>query len=156
VCRAIEGANSMRLKEGEQLATDLVQRAGCVESMVDAIEKRAPFRVKEARDKLQDKLSQLLTGEDGVDPGRLALEVALIADRLDCTEECVRLRGHCRHLLSLLGEEGSGRKVNFLLQEMNRETNTIGSKASDLSISEQVILIKEEIEKIREQAQNVE
>ena len=97
-----------------------------------------------------------MMGEEGLDPGRIALEVALMADRLDCTEECVRLRGHCRHLLSLLEEDSSGRKVNFLLQEMNREANTIGAKAYDLNISEQVVLIKEEIEKIREQAQNIE
>ncbi len=156
VGRAIDGANAMREKEGGQLSSDLARRAEDVEALVGTVEKRAPLRVEEARDRLRDRLSQLLTGEEGVDPSRLALEVAVIADRLDCTEECVRLRGHCRHFLSALKEEGAGRKLNFLLQEMNREANTIGSKASDLGISEQVILIKEEIEKIREQAQNIE
>jgi uncharacterized protein (TIGR00255 family) len=156
VDRAVDGANAMREKEGEQLSADLAGRAAAVEDMVEAVEERAPLRVEEARDKLRDRLSQLMNGDEGVDPSRLALEVALIADRLDCTEECVRLRGHCRHFLSALREEGAGRKLNFLLQEMNREANTIGSKASDLGISEQVILMKEEIEKIREQAQNIE
>ncbi len=156
VSRAIEGANSMRRKEGEQLAADLVERAKRLETMIRVVETRAPTRVDEARDRLQARVSQLMGGEEGLDPGRLALEVALMADKLDCTEECVRLRGHCQHLLSLLEEDSAGRKVNFLLQEMNREANTIGAKAYDLSISEQVVLIKEEIEKIREQAQNIE
>lgn len=156
VIRAIEGANSMRRKEGQELAVDLIKRAERVGSLVDVVEKRAPFRITEAKERLQERLSQLVGGDDGIDAGRLAVEVALIADRLDCTEECVRLRAHCSHLLSLLDEESSGRKVNFLLQEMNREANTIGSKASDLDITEQVILIKEEIEKIREQAQNIQ
>jgi uncharacterized protein (TIGR00255 family) len=156
VSRAVEGANAMRRKEGEQLAADLVARAKHLEAMIDAVESRAPLRVEEAKDRLQARVSQLMGGEEGIDPARLALEVALMADKLDCTEECVRLRGHCRHLTSLLEEDSSGRKVNFLLQEMNREANTIGAKAYDLSISEQVVLIKEEIEKIREQAQNIE
>jgi len=157
VVRAVESANSMRDKEGSELAVDLTQRAQRLHDMVSAVEQRAPFRVKEARAKLEQRLSQLLGSEVAVDPGRLATEVALMADRLDCTEECVRLKGHCKHLASLIeGEEAAGRKLNFLLQEMNREANTIGSKTSDLSISEQVILIKEEIEKIREQAQNIE
>lgn len=156
VVRAIEGANSMRRKEGGELAADLKMRAENVESLVALVEERAPFRVTEAKKRLEERLSQLVGGDEGIDAGRLAVEVALLADRLDCTEECVRLRAHCRHLLSLLEEESAGRKVNFLLQEMNREANTIGSKASDLNVTEQVILIKEEIEKIREQAQNIE
>lgn len=156
VSRAVEGANSMRRKEGLELAADLRKRTEHVSSLVDVVEKRAPFRVSEAKEKLEERLSQLVGGDEGLDAGRLALEVALIADRLDCTEECVRLRAHCKHLLALLEEESSGRKVNFLLQEMNREANTIGAKASDLNITEQVILIKEEIEKIREQAQNIQ
>lgn len=156
VTKALEGANSMRQREGQELAADLTQRASRVESLVGVVEERAPFRVSEAKEKLEERLSQLVGGDSGIDPARLAVEVALIADRLDCTEECVRLRAHCRHLLSLLEEEASGRKVNFLLQEMNREANTIGAKASDLNIAEQVIQIKEEVEKIREQAQNIE
>jgi uncharacterized protein (TIGR00255 family) len=157
VSRAVDGANAMRGKEGQELAKDLKKRAKRVNSLVGVVEKRAPFRVTEAKLKLEERLAQLTGGEEGIDPSRLAVEVALIADRLDCTEECVRLRAHCRHLLELLEEkESAGRKVNFLLQEMNREANTIGAKASDLDITEQVILIKEEIEKIREQAQNIQ
>jgi uncharacterized protein (TIGR00255 family) len=156
VSRAVEGANSMRRKEGLELAADLKMRAERVGSLVDAVEERAPFRVSEAKQKLEERLAQLVGEDETLDAGRLALEVALIADRLDCTEECVRLRAHCKHLLALLEEESAGRQVNFLLQEMNREANTIGAKASDLNITEQVILIKEEIEKIREQAQNIQ
>jgi uncharacterized protein (TIGR00255 family) len=157
VTRAVESANAMRDREGRELAADLVQRTKHLQSLVGTVEERAPFRVKEAKARLEQRLSQLLGGDGEVDPSRLAAEVALLADRLDCTEECVRLNGHCTHLLSLIdGEESAGRKLNFLLQEMNREANTIGAKASDLSISEQVILIKEELEKIREQAQNIE
>lgn len=156
VREALERANLMRAKEGEALAADLSVRAKAIEAMVEAVEERSPFRVVEARDRLQEKISQLVGDGSGADPDRLATEVALIAERLDCTEECVRLKGHCRHFLSLLEEESPGRKMNFLLQEMNREANTLGAKASDLSISEQVILIKEEIEKIREQVQNIE
>lgn len=157
VARAAESANSMRETEGRELAGDLIRRTENLAAMVTAVEERAPFRVKEGKARLEQRLSQLLAPDGEVDPGKLAAEVALLADRLDCTEECVRLRGHCSHLLSLIeGEESAGRKLNFLLQEMNREANTIGAKASDLSISEQVILIKEELEKIREQAQNIE
>jgi uncharacterized protein (TIGR00255 family) len=157
VTRAVESANSMREKEGAELAVDLIARTQTVRSLVEAIEERAPLRVEEAKARLEHRLSQLLGAETAVDPGRLASEVALMVDRLDCTEECVRLKGHCGHMLTLIeGEEAAGRKLNFLLQEMNREANTIGAKASDLTISEQVIAIKEELEKLREQAQNIE
>jgi uncharacterized protein (TIGR00255 family) len=157
VVRAAESANSMREREGRELATDLIQRTQHLQAMLTAVEERAPFRVTEAKARLEQRLSLLLGADGAVDPGRLGAEVALMADRLDCTEECVRLRGHCTHLLSLIKEEeAAGRKLNFLLQEMNREANTIGAKASDLNISEQVILIKEELEKIREQTQNIE
>ena len=88
---------------------------------------------------------------------RLAQEAALLSDRLDCTEECVRLESHCDHFRTLLEQEATpGRKLNFLLQEMNREINTIGSKASDVPIVEQVVDVKEELERIREQVQNIE
>jgi len=156
VSRAVEGADAMRVREGKELAGDLERRARHVEELVGEIEQRAPARVGEAKERLEEKISRLVGPDVQVDRDRLELEIALLADRLDCTEECVRLRAHCRHLLSMLEEEGAGRKINFLLQEMNREANTIGSKASDLAISEQVIRIKEEIEKIREQAQNIE
>ena len=92
-----------------------------------------------------------------MDPARLAQEMALLADRLDCTEECVRLSAHVDQFRSLVeGPELAGRKLNFLLQEMNREVNTIGSKANDVTIARAVIVMKEEIERIREQVQNVE
>ena len=90
-------------------------------------------------------------------PERIILEASFIADRLDCTEEAVRLRSHCEQFLEISrGKEPAGRKLNFLIQEMNREVNTIGSKANDLDIARQVIILKEEIEVIREQVQNIE
>jgi uncharacterized protein (TIGR00255 family) len=98
-----------------------------------------------------------LLGEVQMDPARLAQEIAMLADRLDCTEECVRLSAHLDHFKALIeGAELAGRKLNFLLQEMNREANTIGSKANDASMQHAVIVMKEEIERLREQVQNVE
>jgi uncharacterized protein (TIGR00255 family) len=98
-----------------------------------------------------------LLGDVEMDPLRLAQEVALMADRLDFTEECVRLAAHLDQFQSLIaGPEQAGRKLNFLLQEMNRETNTIGSKANDVEVAHAVIVMKEEIERLREQVQNVE
>ena len=102
------------------------------------------------------RLNALLADVE-LDPNRLAQEVALMADRLDCTEECVRLAAHLDQFQSLIeGPELAGRKLNFLLQEMNREANTIGSKSNDVEITRAVIVIKEEIERLREQVQNVE
>jgi uncharacterized protein (TIGR00255 family) len=100
---------------------------------------------------------QALLGDVELDPARLAQEVALLADRLDFTEECVRLSAHLDQFEALVtGPEQAGRKLNFLLQEMNRETNTIGSKANDVEVAHAVIVLKEEIERLREQVQNVE
>src|SRR5207249_6659849 len=104
---------------------------------------------------LHDALPILEQGE--LPEEGIAQEVAILSDRLDCTEECVRLEAHCSHFRKLLEEESTpGRKLNFLLQEMNREINTIGSKSSDVPIVEQVVEVKEELERIREQVQNIE
>ncbi len=114
------------------------------------------MRPLEMRDRLMERLKPLLADVE-LDPTRVAQEVAFYADRLDCTEECVRLSAHIdqfRHLVD--GPELAGRKLNFLLQEMNREANTIGSKANDVEIQHAVIVIKEELERLREQVQNVE
>jgi uncharacterized protein (TIGR00255 family) len=149
----------MKETEGESLKRDLVSRAGLVRSRVARIRERAPERVRETHEKMKERVLSLISGigEAEVPEDRLLMEIALLADRLDCTEECVRLETHCDHFLKFLDEESApGRKLNFLLQEMNREINTIGSKSNDVSIVEQVVEVKEELERIREQVQNIE
>jgi uncharacterized protein (TIGR00255 family) len=153
---ACDSVLAMKSREGEALARDLLDRLGLIGGELKKIAARAPSRPQEARDRMQQRLNGLL-GDVEVDPYRLAQEVALMADRLDCTEECVRLAAHLeqfRHLIE--GDELAGRKLNFLLQEMNREANTIGSKSNDVEITRGVIVMKEEIERLREQVQNVE
>lgn len=147
----------MKDQEGASLAEDLRKRVGFMLNELEQVEKRAPLRVEEARARLADRLNQLLDASGPVDPNRLAQEVAFYVDRLDCTEECVRLRAHCKHFEELLAASPSaGRKLNFLIQEMHREANTIGSKANDPSLSQHSINMKEELEKLREQIQNIE
>jgi len=146
----------MKETEGEALKRDLASRVGLVRSRVARIRERAPERVRESHDRMKERVRSLL-GEIEIPEDRLLMEIALLSDRLDCTEECVRLETHCDHFLKFLDEEAApGRKLNFLLQEMNREINTIGSKSNDVAIVEQVVEIKEELERIREQVQNIE
>jgi uncharacterized protein (TIGR00255 family) len=146
----------MKETEGKALMADLKARVDAIQTDLKEVEKRAPVRIEDARKRLQEKLSQILEGGT-VDPARLAQEVAIYVDRLDCTEECVRLGAHCKHFDELLlATPSAGRKLNFLLQEMHREVNTIGSKANDPSIQQTVLRMKEELEKLREQIQNVE
>lgn len=149
----------MKETEGEALKRDLVARAGLVRRRVARIRERAPDRVRETHEKMKERVRSLLSeiGETQIPEDRLLMEIALLSDRLDCTEECVRLEAHCDHFLKFLDEESApGRKLNFLLQEMNREINTIGSKSNDVAIVEQVVEVKEELERIREQVQNIE
>ncbi len=154
--RACENMNAMKAREGESLARDLEKRLKIIRTELDRVVERAPFRPIEAKEKLTGRLKVMLEDVE-MDPARLAQELALMADRLDCTEECVRLSAHLDQFRSLMeGPELAGRKLNFLLQEMNREANTIGSKANDVEIAHAVIVIKEEIERVREQVQNVE
>ncbi len=156
VSRACDNMNSMKAREGEALARDLEKRLAMVREQLDVVVERAPLRPAEARDKLMTRIQALL-GDVEVDSVRIAQEVAFMVDRLDCTEECVRLAAHLDQFKSLIeGQELAGRKLNFLLQEMNREVNTIGSKANDVSTQRAVIVMKEEIERVREQVQNVE
>ena len=153
---AIRALRAMRRQEGEALRADLHARADALEAALVRVEARAPERVEAARQKLHDRLRELL-GRADLDEGRLELEIALLADKLDVTEECVRLRSHLalfRDALAL--EEPVGRKLNFLAQEMGREVNTIGSKAGDAGIAHLAVEMKEELEKVREQVQNVE
>ncbi|MFH0777779.1 MAG: YicC/YloC family endoribonuclease [Candidatus Eisenbacteria bacterium] len=154
--KALRDAVSMKEAEGKTLAEDLNVHTERMLARVEAIERRVPARIREARDKLTARLRELLAGGE-VPEERLAYEVVIFADKLDCTEECVRLRAHSKQFVSLVdGPELAGRKLNFLLQEMNREANTIGSKAADIEIINEVIAMKDEIEKLREQVQNVE
>jgi uncharacterized protein (TIGR00255 family) len=154
--RALEEFNRMRKAEGARLAQDLKKRVAGLEKTIPKIEKLTPNSIDNYRKKLKTKITELLDGMV-VDQHRIELEVALMAEKCDVTEECVRFKSHNHQFLSALKEDGPvGKRLTFLLQEMNREANTIGSKAADAEISQRVIFLKEEIEKIREQVQNIE
>ncbi len=154
--KACESMNGMKGREGKALAADLQKRLDIIRTELERVSARAPLRPAEAKERMVSRIKPLLEDVE-MDPIRIAQEVAMLADRLDCTEECVRLDAHLdqfKHLAD--GPELAGRKLNFLLQEMNREANTIGSKANDVEIAHAVIVMKEEIERLREQVQNVE
>ncbi len=156
VGKATDDMIKMKETEGAALRRDLETRVDGIRSRVAKIRERAPLKVRETAEKLRERVRVLMEDKD-LPEERLAQEIALLSDRLDSTEECVRLEAHCDHFAKLLGEESApGRKLNFLLQEMNREINTIGSKSADVSIVEQVVEVKEELERIREQVQNIE
>ena len=145
----------MREREGAHLKEDLKNHLAAADALRCEILKRAPQVVEEYRDKLEGRLKNLLT--EAVEPQRLAQEVAIIADRCAIDEELARLDSHIRQMQKYLESEGEiGKKMDFLIQEMNREANTIGSKASDAAIAQHVVDLKSEIEKLREQIQNVE
>lgn len=153
---ALEALEAMRLREGEALACDLCERRQKVADLVAQVTARAPQVVEEYQDKLQQRLSKLLEGVE-LDPQRLMQEVALLADRCDVTEELVRLQSHFVQFDEAVTlAEPVGRKLDFLMQELNREVNTIGSKANDAAITALVVQMKAELEKMREQVQNIE
>lgn len=154
--KAVVNFVKMREAEGEKLRADILSRADLIISFVERIEERSPQTVKEYNDKLLDRVRQLL-GDNTVDESRLLTEVAVFADKIAVAEETVRLRSHIDQLRIFMdSQEPIGRKMDFLVQEINREANTIGSKASDIEIARIVIDIKAEVEKIREQIQNIE
>ncbi|MEO5616261.1 MAG: YicC/YloC family endoribonuclease [Candidatus Eisenbacteria bacterium] len=156
VGKSCDNMSAMKEREGQALARDFEGRLKLVRVSLDQVVERAPSRPLEAKERLMGRLKALLDDVE-MDPARVAQEIALMADRLDCTEECVRLSAHLDQFRFLMdGPEMAGRKLNFLLQEMNREANTIGSKSNDVEITRAVIVIKEEIERLREQVQNVE
>jgi uncharacterized protein (TIGR00255 family) len=156
VSKASDDIIRMKEIEGQALRKDLEERLGSIRKRVAAIRERGPDRMRDVRTRLRERVNLLLEAGD-IPEERVAQEIAILSDRLDCTEECVRLEAHCEHFVKLLAEESApGRKLNFLLQEMNREINTIGSKSSDVPIVEQVVEVKEELERIREQVQNIE
>lgn len=156
VTAATEDMIRMKETEGASLRKDLEARVEGIRDRVAQIRERAPLKVRETAERFHERIRVLLDGNE-LPEERLAQEVAMMADRLDATEECVRLEAHCDHFKKLLTEEATpGRKLGFLLQEMNREINTIGSKSADVPIIEQVVDVKEELERIREQVQNIE
>ncbi len=152
---ALGALTAMRRQEGEALAADLRARLGAIEAELGAVEAEAPARVEAARTAMHERVADLL-GDERVDRDRLELEIALLADRLDVNEECVRLRSHLALFRDALASDAPvGRRLNFLAQEFNREINTIASKAGDPGIAHRAVTMKEELEKIREQVQNV-
>ena len=153
--QAVSGCLLMRQEEGEAIARDLSGRLNQLEVLTGEVETRAPLVVDDARDRLQKRIQDLLETE--LDETRLAQEVAFFAEKSDITEEVVRLQSHIQQFRDLLEASGPrGRQLEFLLQEMHREVNTIGSKANDLEIAQKVIQMKTELERFREQLQNVE
>lgn len=153
---ALEGFVAARIKEGENLRDDLVSKLDGMLEHVDYIEKRSPEIITEYRQKLEDKVKELL-GDAQVDENRLLTEVTIFADKVCVDEELVRLRSHIEMTKdSLIQGGGIGRKLDFIAQEMNREANTILSKTNNLEISNHAIELKTEIEKVREQIQNIE
>ena len=147
---------AMRQKEGSQLEQDLVNRVDHISLMLQKIKTLTDGRASEVRDRLLERIQSLLD-DDSLDPERLELEVAILVDKMDITEEIVRLQSHIKFFKEAVEHEDSvGRRLNFLSQEMNREINTMGSKANNSEISQYVVQAKESLEQIREQVQNVE
>ena len=156
VSEAVSALVAMREREGAALAADLSEKLASIEASLEEVKKEAPRAVAEYRRKLRARIDEAL-GQLPLDEARLATEVALFADKCAVDEEISRLGAHIAAMRALIASQGQvGRKLDFLVQEMNRETNTIGSKANDLAITERVLAMKNDIEKIREQAQNAE
>jgi len=153
---AVDSMLEMRIKEGRELGDDLSRRVRAMDDAIESIERLALGRVEAERERLQQRV-RLLLDDDRIDRDRLEMEIVLLADKMDITEELVRFRSHTKFMLESLGNaESEGRKLSFLLQEMNREANTISSKSYDADIAHLVVSIKEELERIREQIQNIE
>ena len=154
--QAIAGYNAMREAEGARLGEDIVGRLATIEALTGTIEERSPDTVAEYRERLSAKMKEVLQSTT-IEESRILMEAAIYSDKVAVDEETVRLHSHVAQLRAMLESGGViGRKADFLIQELNREANTIGSKCCDIAISESVIALKAEIEKIREQIQNVE
>ncbi len=156
VAEALDAFDAMRTREGEALKTDLLQKAEGILTLVSKVEERSPITVKAYRERLTAKMQEVLEDRQ-IDEARIIQEAAIYADKVAVDEETVRLRSHVDQLQNMLSEGGViGRKLDFLMQEMNREANTIGSKGNDVEQARNVVNIKSELEKIREQIQNIE
>lgn len=154
--QAIQSLMQMRTQEGTQLKNDLVERIEFIDNKLELITSETAGRAEDTRDKLLERITNLID-EDKIDPERLEQEVAILVDKMDVTEEIVRLRSHLKFFLEAVEQpEPAGRRLNFLTQEINRELNTIGSKANNSDIAQHVVKCKEALEQIREQVQNVE
>ena len=154
--QALADFDQMRTREGQRLADDIAARAAAIENLVSIVEERSPQTVSEYRTRLENRMKEVLENTQ-IDPARILTEAAIFADKVAVDEETVRLRSHISQLREMLSKGGAtGRKLDFLIQEFNREANTIGSKCSDIEIARHVVDIKAEIEKIREQVQNIE
>jgi uncharacterized protein (TIGR00255 family) len=154
--QALDALGAMRAREGEALARDLDARLDTVESLVERVEQHAPRSVEQHRQRLTERIQEVARGFVP-DPARIAQEVALFADRMDVSEEITRLRSHVSQMRGLMRSgEPAGRKMEFIVQEMHREANTIGSKSQSAEIAALVVTLKAEIERMREQVQNVE
>ncbi len=153
---AIANYNAMRAREGQALAEDLRTRANAILRLVEKVEERSPITLAEYRARLTNRMQEVLSGTQ-LDESRILTEAAIYADKIAVDEETVRLRSHLNQMNAMLDGGGAiGRKLDFLMQEMNREANTIGSKGNDLEQARNVVEIKAELEKIREQMQNIE
>lgn len=154
---ALGDINLMREKEGAFLAADLAQRIGTIETAVDTVEKSSDGLVDACARQLEERMTSLLNGTVEIDESRILQEAALHADRCDISEEIVRIKSHIAQFRAAMADgESCGRKLNFLLQEFNREVNTMGSKTVNTGVSATVVAMKTELEKLREQVQNVE
>lgn len=153
---AVASLLKMRTQEGDQLKNDLIDRIEFIDENIEIITTQTNGRAQEARDKLLERIKTLID-DDKIDEERLEMEVAILVDKMDVTEEIVRLRSHLKFFLEAIEQpEPAGRRLNFLSQEINRELNTIGSKANNSEIAQYVVKCKEALEQIREQVQNVE
>ena len=153
---ALAAYNTMRAIEGQKLAEDILRRLCTIEDYTSQVEKRSPDTVKEYREKLTARMQEVLQSTT-IDPQRILTEAAIYADKVAVDEETVRLRSHVSQLRGMVeSDEPMGRKMDFLIQEVNRESNTIGSKCNDVAIAGVVVGLKAEVEKMREQVQNVE
>ncbi|WP_455538459.1 YicC/YloC family endoribonuclease [Terrisporobacter sp.] len=154
---ALARLTEMRQEEGKKLAKDTIERCDILANLINEIEKYSDTIVDEYREKLNNRISEILDNPSIVDENRLAQEVAIFADKSSITEEIVRFRSHIEQLRKTVEKNDSiGRKIDFLIQEMNREVNTTGSKSSNINITNLVVEVKSELEKIREQIQNIE
>lgn len=158
VRNATKMLDEMRIVEGTKLAEDIIMRGDMIRSLVKTIEERSPMVTVAYTDKLRERIKELIGNNVTVPEDRILVEAAIFADKCSITEELVRLDSHILQLNSIISKSNQpdGKKLDFLVQEMNREANTIGSKANDIEITNNVLVIKSEIEKIREQVQNIE
>lgn len=156
--KAVKSLDQMRRNEGRQIANDLQKRMKKIANVIEKVDTMGIDKIPKERERLRMRVAQLFESDE-IDEHRLQMELVLLADKLDISEECVRMRSHIKFFFENIKTnkaEPVGKKINFLLQEMNREVNTIGSKCNDAEIAQTVVYLKEELERIREQIQNIE